>query len=59
MMYNRLPQDFVDLLSVKGFQSKLTREVKDLAARNEPSWRTILQDGSKLAYHFHVKRLNT
>ena len=50
-IYNVLPQDIVDLPSVKAFQSKLTHLAKHRAQTNDDRW--------SLAYEDHVDVLRT
>ena len=52
LLYNRLPQAFIDLQTVSAFQAKLTHEVKQQAAAGHDHWRDIFKDCGKLTDHF-------
>ena len=52
LMYNRLPQELVDLTTVSSFQSRLTRIAKDRARRDDTSWRTSYQDCRAIVNYF-------
>ena len=54
LMYNRLPQEIVDLPSVSAFQSRLTRLAKDRARQEDPMWRTSYRDCRAIVDYFYV-----
>ena len=53
LIYNRLPQDFVDLHSVSDLQKRLTVEAKNLARAEHPKWREVFHDCGNLVDHFY------
>ena len=52
LIYNRLPQDFVDLHSVTDLQKRLIVEAKNLARDDQHNWREVFHDCGNLVNHF-------
>ena len=52
LMYNRLPQDIVDLPSVSIFQAKLTHIARQRAQRDPEHWRQSFQNMADVAEMF-------
>ena len=52
LMYNRLPQDFVDLPSVSAFQAKLTHIARQRALNDAANWRQSFQSMADVAEMF-------
>ena len=50
LMYNRLPQGFVDSTCVKTFQSRLTHLAKQRAISGMPNWRQAYQNCMDVAF---------
>ena len=55
LMYNRLPEDFVEMSTVSTFQGKLTKLAKARADRQEAAWRCAYKDCRKLWISFMLK----
>ena len=53
LIYNRLPQDLVNLGSVSAFQSQLTKFAKLRAERGEDTWRNAYEDCGEVMRFFH------
>jgi len=53
LMYNRLPQCFVDAPSVKSFQAKLTQMAKHQAQLDQSSWRKAYQSMADIHNMFY------
>ena len=53
LMYNRLPQEIVDLPSVTSFQKKLTKVAKTRADQGNTNWRCSFQDCKDVVDYFY------
>ena len=53
LIYNRLPQELVNLDSVSAFQSQLTKFAKLRADRGETTWRNAYEDCGDVMRFFH------
>jgi hypothetical protein len=53
LMYNRLPQELVDIPTVKDFQKKLTHLAKQRAMRDQEDWRSSFQHLSDIVRMFY------
>ena len=53
LMYNRLPQELVDIQTVKDFQKKLTHLAKQRAMRDQEDWRSSFQHLPDLVRMFY------
>ena len=53
LMYNRLPQELVDIQTVKDFQTKLTHVAKQRAMRDQEDWRSSFQHLADLVRMFY------
>ena len=53
LMYNRLPQELIDLPSVSCFQRRLTKIVKDRAEQDSTNWRGAYQDCKEVVDYFY------
>jgi hypothetical protein len=53
LIYNRLPQELVDLDSVSAFQNQLTKFAKSRADRGETTWRNAYEDCGDVMRFFH------
>ena len=54
LMYNRLPQEIVELPSVSSFQKKLTKLAKDRADQAHANWRCAYQDCKDVVDYFYA-----
>ena len=54
LMYNRLPQEIVELPSVSSFQKKLTKLAKDRADQGHANWRCAYQDCKDVVDYFYA-----
>ena len=52
-MYNRLPQEIVDLPSVTSFQKKLKKVAKTRADQGNTNWRCSFQDCKDVVDYFY------
>ena len=53
LMYNRLPQEIVELPSVTAFQAKLTSIAKDRARQDHPNWRCSYKNCKEVTDFFY------
>ena len=54
LMYNRLPEEIVNLPSVSSFQSKLTNLARDRADQGQENWRCAYQDCKDVVDFFYT-----